>query len=241
MTTEDDAGAERTDSVTAEDDADTEGAGSMTTEDERSPEASRDRLAARRGLEPHVYQPAEDSALLARAAIESLTASTSSTPGSTPRVLEVGTGSGWVAQQVATETDADVVASDLNPHACRQARERGLEAVRADLLEPFATDGFEAVLCNPPYLPTAPDNEWDDWMEHALSGGPDGRRLIVPFLETVGRVLAPGGVAVLLVSSLTGYDEVVDLAREAGFDVEEIAQESYPFEVLSILQLRRQR
>ena len=74
-------------------------------------------------------------------------------------------------------------------------------------------------------------------MEHALSGGEDGRRLIVPFLKDVGRVLAPGGEVYLLVSSLTGYDIVVDLAEEAGFSVDEVRQESYPFEVLSILRL----
>jgi len=197
---------------------------------ESQDEDSRSKLAERRGVDPDVYQPAEDSGLLAEAAIESL---------SEPElVLEVGTGSGWVAEQVDAETGARVIGSDLNPHACRQARERGVEAVRADLLGPFADDTFDAVLFNPPYLPTDPDNEWDDWMEHALSGGEDGRRLIVPFLKDVGRVLAPGGEVYLLVSSLTGYDIVVDLAEEAGFSVDEVAQESYPFEVLSILRLQ---
>jgi len=192
---------------------------------------SRSKLAERRGVEPDVYQPAEDSGLLAKAVIESLV--------EPELVLEVGTGSGWVAEQVDDHTDARVIGSDLNPHATRQARERGVEAVRADLLEPFADDVFDAVLFNPPYLPTDPDNEWNDWMEHALSGGEDGRRLIVPFINDVGRVLAPGGEVYLLVSSLTGYDIVVELAENAGFVVEEVAQESYPFEVLSILRLSR--
>jgi len=187
-------------------------------------------LAERRGVDPAVYQPAEDSGLLATAAIDSL---------SDPElVLEVGTGSGWVAQQVDDQTGARVVGSDLNPHATEQARQRGVEAVRADLLEPFADGVFDAVLFNPPYLPTDPENEWDDWMEHALSGGEDGRRLIIPFINDVGRVLAPGGEVFLLVSSLTGYDIVVELAENAGFVVDEVAQESYPFEVLSILRLR---
>ena len=186
-------------------------------------------LAERRGVDPAVYQPAEDSGLLAEAAIGSL---------SNPElVLEVGTGSGWVAQQVAAQTGARVIGSDLNPHACQQARERGVEAVRADLLEPFSDGVFDAVLFNPPYLPTDPENEWDDWMEHALSGGEDGRRLIGPFISDVERVLAPGGEVYLLVSSLTGYDIVVELAENAGFAVDEVVQESYPFEVLSILRL----
>ena len=190
---------------------------------------SRPSLAEQRGVDGHVYQPAEDSALLAEAAIEDMAAP--------DRVLEVGTGSGWVAEQVADETDARVVGSDLNPHACRQARDRGVAAVRADLVAPFAADSVDAVLFNPPYLPTDPDNEWGDWMEHALSGGTDGRRLIRPFLADVGRVLTADGAVYLLVSSLTGYEVVVDLAQEAGFTTAELRQDSYPFEVLSVLRL----
>jgi len=192
---------------------------------------NRPSLAEQRGVDGHVYQPAEDSALLAEAAIEDMV--------DPDRVLEVGTGSGWVAEQIQTETDAHVVGSDLNPHACRQARERGVAAVRADLVAPFAADSVDAVLFNPPYLPTDPDNEWGDWMEHALSGGEDGRRLIRPFLADVGRVLTADGVVYLLVSSLTGYEVVVDLAHEAGFETDELRQESYPFEVLSVLRLSR--
>jgi len=189
-------------------------------------------LAEQRGLETEVYQPAEDSALLADAAVEFARG----------RTLDVGTGSGWVAVTVAEEGDAEhVVASDLNPHACQSARERDVEAVRADLLDPFAADSFETVLFNPPYLPTDPENEWDDWMEQALSGGETGRELIEPFLSDLDRVLSTGGQALLLVSSLTGYDEVTDLIRLAGFTFEEVRQESYPFETLSVLRLTQLR
>ena len=187
-------------------------------------------LAARRGVDDAVvYQPAEDSGLLAEAAVESAHG----------RVLEVGTGSGWVAARIAAERDLDVVASDLNPHAARQARERGVEGVVADLLAPFREDAFDTVCFNPPYLPTDPDNEWGDWMERALSGGESGRELIEPFLADVGRVLAPGGVVLLLVSSLTGYDEVLALIDDAGFDHEVAVEESFPFETLTVLRLDR--
>ncbi|WP_435114947.1 HemK2/MTQ2 family protein methyltransferase [Halolamina sp. C58] len=185
-------------------------------------------LAERRGEETKVYQPAEDSGLLADAAAEFARG----------RTLEVGTGSGWVAEQVAGSVP-EMVAADVNPHACQQARERGIEAVRTNLTDAFADGSFETVLFNPPYLPTDPENEWDDWMEQALSGGESGRELIEPFLDDLGRVLAPGGQALLLVSSLAGFEEVEALARDAGFVPEEVRQESYPFETLSILRLTR--
>ncbi len=192
-------------------------------------------LADRRGLETDVYQPAEDSELLARAACERLAGG--------DLVLEVGTGSGYVADRISRTLRTRVVASDLNPHACRGARERGaeagLEVVRADLVSPFVEDAFDAVVFNPPYLPTDPENEWDDWMERALSGGETGREVIDAFLADVPRVLAPDGVVLLLVSSLTGVDQVVSRAGEAGFSAVAVADESFPYETLTVLELLR--
>ncbi|QIB74883.1 methyltransferase [Halogeometricum borinquense] len=197
-------------------------------------------LAERRGMETNVYQPAEDSALLAEAVVDHARG----------RFLEVGTGSGWVAEQAARKADVDcVVASDVNPHACESARKRGeklraeghlgIEAVRANLVDPFRDGSFDTVAFNPPYLPTDPDNEWDDWMEHALSGGESGRKFLNPFVDEVGRVLTDGGRVLLLVSSLTGFDEVTERVESRGFDYETVVQESYPFETLSVLQLTK--
>lgn len=187
-------------------------------------------LAERRGLETTVYGAAEDSQLLADAAVEAI--------DSTQIVLDCGTGSGHVGARVM-ETGARVIASDINPHACRRARERGLETVRGDLLAPFRSDVFDAVLFNPPYLPTDPENAWDDWMEVALSGGESGRAVIEPFLDSVGRVIAPGGVVLLLVSSLTGFETVLGHAEKRGFDPSVVAEESFPFETLSVVKLAR--
>lgn len=188
-------------------------------------------LAERRGLETDVYQPAEDSYLLARAAAGGIDPD--------DLALEVGTGSGYVAATVAEETGATVVGSDLNPHACRQAQDRGVPVVRGNLVEPFRDGAFDAVLFNPPYLPTDSDQEWNDWMEVALSGGETGRAVIDPFLATVERVLAPDGVVFMLVSSLAGVDTVVERAAEAGFSASAVVDESFPFETLTVLKLFR--
>lgn len=192
---------------------------------------SRDRLAERRGLNTRYYDPAEDSALLAAAAEDVVE--------SDWLVLEVGVGSGYVAERVTDGTGASVVGSDVNPHACRQTRERGVPAVRADLVSAFAGAAFDAVLFNPPYLPTPDTVEFDDWTERALSGGESGRDVVEPFLRSVGRVLAPGGVVLLLVSSLTDIEAVEQLAADEGFDAESVAESSFPGERLVVLALRR--
>ncbi|MFC4438741.1 MULTISPECIES: HemK2/MTQ2 family protein methyltransferase [Natrialbaceae] len=196
-------------------------------------------LRDRRDIGTDVYQPAEDSQLLAETVCGRLSGDERSETGDERTVLEVGTGSGYVASRIAAETGVRVITTDLNPHAVRQAREKGLETVRADLVSPFTDEAFDAVAFNPPYLPTDPDNEWDDWMERALSGGEDGRAIIDPFLASVDRVLAPDGVVYLLVSSLTDVDAVVERAGEEGFSAAAVADESFPFETLTVLELFR--
>jgi release factor glutamine methyltransferase len=173
-----------------------------------------------------VYQPAEDSHLLATTAREEAR--------STDRALDVGTGSGYVAAAMA-ETGARVLGTDPNPHACRQARENGVRAVQGNLTDPFRMGGFDLVTFNPPYLPTTPDEAVGDWMEVALAGGESGRAVIEPFLAGVGRVLVPDGRVLLLVSSLSDVDIVVERANAAGLAATTVAEESFPFETLSVL------
>ena len=185
-------------------------------------------LAERRDLD-QVYQPAEDSRLLAETATERV--------GDGDLVLDVGTGSGYVAS-VAEDSGADVVGADINPLACHEARENGVPVVQANLTDPFRNGVFDVVLFNPPYLPTPPEDERNDWMEYALSGGEDGRAVIEPFLDGVGRVLASGGEVLLLVSTLTDPDAVVDIATGRGFEATEIASEKHAFERLLVLRLR---
>lgn len=192
---------------------------------------SKDRpsLADQRDVET-VYQPAEDSKLLADTALEYADAG--------DWVLDVGTGSGYIAHRFGEKTEARIVGSDLNPNACQQARDAGVPVVRADQLTPFREDAFDVVVFNPPYLPTDPDREWDDWMEEALSGGENGRAVIEPFLDDLRRVLAPDGDAFLLISSLTGIDAVRKYARGSGLTTMELADENHPYERLVVLHLR---
>lgn len=180
---------------------------------------------------PQVYPIEEDTLLLLESARAEVRPD--------DRVLEVGTGSGHVAASI-TPLVTSVVALDVNPHAVRAARALGLEVIRTDLLDGLRGP-FDIVLFNPPYLPTSPEDRIDDWLEFALDGGPDGRQTIERFLCGVGRVLAPSGRVLILVSSLTGPDLVAGIAEEAGLDCVEVARRSIEGEAILILRLERRK
>lgn len=175
-----------------------------------------------------VYQPEADTYLLLKAAQNEVK------PGD--RVLEVGTGSGFISRELAQISD--VVATDINPHAVLCARCTGVDVVRSNLFAGIRGT-FDLVLFNPPYLPTRPEERIDDWLEYALDGGTTGRVVIERFAEGVGRVLAPKGRILLLISSLTGPAEVSDLFSGYGFFSEIIIQQEIEGEVLYVLKIVR--
>jgi release factor glutamine methyltransferase len=154
-----------------------------------------------------VYPPDDDTFLLLGAALALVA------PGE--RVLEVGCGSGFISARLASR--AEVTGTDINPHALRQSRQAGVtDVVRADLLCGIRGP-FDTVIFNPPYLPTRPEERVDGWLGYALDGGEDGTAVIRRFATQVGRVLAPGGRILLLVSSLSDPSRVRDTFSAQGF------------------------
>ncbi len=175
-----------------------------------------------------VYQPEADTYLLLDAALKEVRAG--------DRVLEVGTGSGRIAAEMKRGTRT--IATDINPHAAVSAHNAGVDVVRCNLFD--AVRGkFDLILFNPPYLPTEPHERMDDWLEYALDGGKTGRETIERFADGVSRILAPGGRILLLISSLTGPDEVSALFLRQGYSSEIVRQENVEDEVLYVLRIFR--
>ena len=124
--------------------------------------------------------------------------------------LEIGSGSGFISRELALRVKR-LIATDINPHAVRATKEKGIEVVRADLF--LGIKGkFDLILFNPPYLPTMAKERTPQWINYALDGGVSGRETIDRFLKTLSDHLRPGGRALLLISSLTGLKEVQETA-----------------------------
>jgi len=174
-----------------------------------------------------VYQPAEDTYLLLRAALAEARPE--------DLVLEIGCGSGFISQELGAKV-ARLLATDINPHAVRAARARGIEVIRADLFRGIKGK-FDLILFNAPYLPTQPEERTGQWIDYALDGGESGRQTVDRFIEDLAGHLRPDGRALLLISSLTGLTEVQETAKAAGLTAEVVADEGCFFERLYVLRL----
>jgi len=181
-------------------------------------------------LADDVYEPAEDSYLLIDAALNEIAGSKRRL-----RILEIGTGSGIVTAAMMRDAPEHIYsATDISPHAVACAKANRVPVVRADLFSGIGRQ-FDLIIFNPPYLPTAPDERVDGWLDYAWNGGDDGRAVIDRFLGQAPGFLADHGSILLLLSSLTGIETVRERMASAGLLVHEVASVRCPGERLVVL------
>ena len=142
----------------------------------------------------------------------------------TPRIVDVGTGTGCLAITLSLEAGVPVVATDISGPALQVARRNAhrldagdIHFVRTNLLDGLVP-GFDAIVSNPPYVRTAdrlalsPEvREYEP--EEALFGGPDGLDIVRALLDAVPDYLARDGR--LFMEFGAGQDDrVVELFAE---------------------------
>lgn len=149
-----------------------------------------------------------------------------------PRVVDVGTGSGCLAATIALEIEgASVYGIDLSEEALDWAR-KNADALAApvewrhgdgfEVLDTLASESgpFDVIVSNPPYVETTErDDLAPEVREHepalALYAPPDDPDFWVRGLvERVTRCLTPGGVLLVELGHLQG-ERVLELARSA--------------------------
>ena len=181
--------------------------------------------------EPEVLIPRPETELLVDFVLDGLPRAADGTP-MPALVLEVGTGTGCIACSLARErAKTHVVATDVSPAAIALAtRNRDalhlapyVDIVPSDLaagIDPALMGHFEALVSNPPYIPSAViptlPHEVEGFEPHlALDGGQDGLDIYRRLLDLAPRALHPGGLLAVELFETT-LDEAARLAREQG-------------------------
>lgn len=135
-----------------------------------------------------------------------------------PRIIDYGTGTGCIALSLAVELPgAKLIGLDTSEEALALARENAAALALSDrivFLNPAAVDladvlepgSVDAVIANPPYIPTEACAKLADNVRRfepmaALDGGPDGMEVTRQIIEESTMLLASGGFIFLEISA----------------------------------------
>ncbi len=165
----------------------------------------------------HLLRPSEYTAAL----IQALHQMQSHVRGAS--VLELGTGSGVVLAALGKLGAARLCGVDVEEDALVSSRKLmgmvGLsercEFCSGDMWAPVEGRRFDLVVANLPHFPT----ERGDFPGRLVSwsdGGPDGRRLLDPFLRGLGAHLRPGGRAVITHNAFVDIDRTHEMLAAQG-------------------------
>lgn len=181
-------------------------------------------------VENSVYQPAEDSQILA-AAVEKYAFGS---------VLDMGTGSGIQAITAAKKRNVkSVVAADINDGALKYAaaaakKEKAhVKFVKSSLFVNIKGK-FDTIIFNPPYLP-----QDRGIVDGAIYGGKHGYETLERFLNSCSRHLNVNGIILIVFSSRTNKQKVDEAIEINCLEFEELEQKYLFFETLYVYLIRK--
>lgn len=194
-----------------------------------------------------VLIPRPETELLVETAIQRLQTISS------PRVLDLGTGSGAIAVSVLAElANASGVAIDISSEALTVAASNAkrhhiadrLEIKRGDFWQPVAGMLFDAILSNPPYIPThdiaglAPEVLMEPSL--ALNGGQDGLNYYRRLLQHGCAYLAPGGFMAFEIG-VNQAKAICRLAEQSPLTIHEIKSDYAGIERVIVVTRRKEK
>jgi release factor glutamine methyltransferase len=150
-------------------------------------------------------------------------------------VLDLCTGTGALALAAARAGAAAVTAVDLSRRSAAAAwanarLHRAPVTVHCgDLYEPVRGRRFDVVLANPPYVPARRTDPARHRIARCWDAGTDGRLLLDRITAGLPDVLAPGGRALLVHSSVCGEQATLDAMAAVGLDAAVVARAVIPF------------
>ena len=187
---------------------------------------------------PGVFRPISDSRFLADVLREQTLP-----PRAT--ALDLCTGSGILAVTAALRGARSVTAVDVSRRAVAtvrlNARLNGVRvrAVRGDLFDVVGDQAFDAIVSNPPYVPSDEDVLPTSGPQRAWEAGRDGRLVLDRIVAGVDAHLRPGGFVLLVHSSVLGTERTIADLQAAGLEAECVARRRGPLGPLMLARVQQ--
>lgn len=185
-------------------------------------------------VDKEVYEPAEDSFLLAKW-VGKLKG----------KVLDVGCGCGLLALVCAKQNpNNEVLGVDLNPkaiensvHNAEKNKIFNVRFLNSDLFSKVK-EKFDGIIFNPPYLPTSKKEKVRGKLNLAFDGGKSGRKITDRFLVSLSAHLKKSGKLIMVESSLAGIEKTIAKLRKLGFDAKIIDEKKFFFERIVVIEAK---
>ncbi|MEK6847445.1 MAG: HemK2/MTQ2 family protein methyltransferase [Nanoarchaeota archaeon] len=175
-----------------------------------------------------IYQPSEDSYLLA---------SIISKYVKNKSVLDVGAGSGILAETAKKSGAKSVLAVDINSNAIKLLKQKNIPAIKSNLFSKIKKNKkFDFIFCNPPYLPE--DKREDKKSQKITTGGKKGDEFILKFIKQAENYLNKNGKILLLLSSFTPRNKIISLINKSNLNYKIIISKNLFFETLEVWEVK---
>lgn len=171
-----------------------------------------------------MYQPSEDSYLLSDGLKKVIRKFKPLT------FLDMGCGSG-IQSKTAIESGIDkknILAVDIDDDALKETGKLQVRTLKSNLFS-SVKGRFDLIAFNPPYLPADRHDKLKD-----TTGGRLGFETIARFLKQAKKFLNENGKILLLFSSLTNKEKVIELINMNKFYFEQVASKKLGFEELYV-------
>lgn len=150
-------------------------------------------------------------------------------------ILEIGTGSGYIAYELAKKADK-VYSCDINNQALKYAiakrSRKNIYYVMADGIKWLKRVNIDLIVFNPPYLPND-SIDLNKLIDKALYGGVKGYEFSYELIQQIKQKFSNITIYFIL-SSLSNIDEFLTLEK----NVEVLASKKLSFETLYCLKLK---
>lgn len=173
-----------------------------------------------------IYEPSEDSFLLAEQVKKYAKGK---------NCLDMGSGSGILAERALLSGAKSVLAVDIDKKSVKLLSSKKITAIQSDLFEKVS-EKFDLIICNPPYLPQ--DSREDKESQLITTGGKEGDEFILNFIKQAKSHLEKNGKILLLTSSLTPMKRINSLLKKLNMTKKKLVEQPLFMEKLFVYMIK---